>query len=390
MTKVEATTSDQNSEDKTLEGEQDKNGENRETPAKQPEKPENVVDTKKERKVQKSMKALRKEYYEFALPLWQKTTPFPDIPPQNDHRLRDPNIWRFNNNNVFESKEEWADKHHPGWESHRQNTYDDRQIGAYIHHVWDWKSSVDITRNLTKFSSKRRNLPASSQDDTSQSSSSNSAQEGTDKSNCSSNAEDDKRAKKPELAGCNFCTKYCHCSPGRRLKRPYHATIVNDREVVVEDKGVSYEKKMRLADVDSEIRDTLNTQIQQKPLGNRNRNFEIDYFTKSATNLMGSSNEIFEMMAHYRKDVTEAPNLTQEQVRELICVETTQDKYRDIYKSPYGGEGHSESEEDESDDDDEEESDDEGKDEKKKQENKVQKEQKVKQNNWSRNQLENY
>ena len=104
MTKVEATTSDQNSEDKTLEGEQDKNGENRETPAKQPEKPENVVDTKKERKVQKSMKALRKEYYEFALPLWQKTTPFPDIPPQNDHRLRDPNIWRFNNNNVFESK----------------------------------------------------------------------------------------------------------------------------------------------------------------------------------------------------------------------------------------------------------------------------------------------
>merc|ERR1712018_334401 len=99
---------------------------------------------------------------------------------------------------------------------------------------------------------------------------------------------------------------------------------------------------------------TLNTQVQEKSLSKRDRNFEIDYFTNAASNVLGSNNEIFEMLQFYRKSKKEqdAPTFTREQVRELLCVENTQSKYRNYYLSAYAGEGLSDYEESSSDEDD--------------------------------------
>ena len=51
---------------------------------------------------------------------------------------------------------------------------------------------------------------------------------------------------------------------------------------------------------------------------------------------MESANEIFDTAKHF--PYTElGPDMSQEQVRELLSVELTQDKYRKIYNSPYEG-----------------------------------------------------
>ena len=63
---------------------------------------------------------------------------------------------------------------------------------------------------------------------------------------------------------------------------------------------------------------------------------EYDNYVQVAKDLMESANEIFDTAKHF--PYTElGPDMSQEQVRELLSVELTQDKYRKIYNSPYEG-----------------------------------------------------
>ena len=63
---------------------------------------------------------------------------------------------------------------------------------------------------------------------------------------------------------------------------------------------------------------------------------EYDNYVHVAKDLMESANEIFDTAKHF--PYTElGPDMSQEQVRELLSVELTQDKYRKIYNSPYEG-----------------------------------------------------
>ena len=69
--------------------------------------------------------------------------------------------------------------------------------------------------------------------------------------------------------------------------------------------------------------------------------------------VMDSSLEIFNLATYFNKAGDNDPNYSREQVQELLSVENTQDTFRQVYKSPYGGgEGYSE-EEDSSDPDSE-------------------------------------
>ena len=66
------------------------------------------------------------------------------------------------------------------------------------------------------------------------------------------------------------------------------------------------------------------------------KNQEYDNYVQVAKDLMESANEIFDTAKHF--PYTElGPDMSQEQVRELLSVELTQDKYRKIYNSPYEG-----------------------------------------------------
>ena len=70
--------------------------------------------------------------------------------------------------------------------------------------------------------------------------------------------------------------------------------------------------------------------------------------------VMASSHEVFELASSYQSTSfrnNEKPTLTRDQARELYSVELTQNKFRSIYKSPYGNQGHSDEENTDSDED---------------------------------------
>ena len=305
--------------------------------------------------------------------------------------LKDVLVWQNKTTGkaIMETREEWADKYHPMWQQFREKT--ERELGAYIHHKWGWKQTIDPTRNLSKFSEQCKqesnqeqqqennkkvvknptkievNLSEPSVDTKDifksalkrfdEDSNKVNSQEGISKNEKHSLTE-----RRQNLAGCRFCNNLCHCSPGRHLKRPY--SVVSDKKVI--DPLVTHEKQLRYEDLDSEIRDVLNKQMFEaksfKGGGNKAKKVQMGYYENAAMHCMDSNTEVFEMLSFYRKSDNDHPNFTREQVRELLSVEKTQDKYRFIYKSPYGGEGHSDSENDSDDDNEAEEDDDDDED----------------------------
>ena len=75
------------------------------------------------------------------------------IPSIDDPKLQMPKVFmKKGNKMVFESQEEWTDNFHPMWEEFRENAKNDKQLSDFIHKKWDSSASIDVTRNLTKFS----------------------------------------------------------------------------------------------------------------------------------------------------------------------------------------------------------------------------------------------
>ncbi len=102
---------------------------------------------------------LLEKYYDRAYKNWKLTTDFKNgytIPSFPKGNFDDPKMWKDERSGKMkvEGPDEWADKHHPMWEEFRQKTRDEAKTGAFIHHKWGWNNSVDITRNLTKYSKK--------------------------------------------------------------------------------------------------------------------------------------------------------------------------------------------------------------------------------------------
>jgi len=71
-------------------------------------------------------------------------------------------------------------------------------------------------------------------------------------------------------------------------------------------------------------------------------------YSQVGVNVIASKNEAFELFNNYRKNNTDVPNFTREQVRELLSVELTQDKFTHVYRNPYatGNESEEESDDD--------------------------------------------
>ena len=244
------------------------------------------------------------------------------------------------------------------------------QFGAYIHHKWGWTTSIDITRNLTKFSRRSSSRAPQKRNQRGVGKKGRHTEDFDDdvviieekeifpfllnkvgnsddsalslRGGASNIATNDENDSVGTLANCKFCTSVCHCSPGRMLKRPYPK---NEKEF--NDREVAGEKLLRLENVHEEVRNTMNTYYANEAMGLSRPKMAL-----AATNVMSSSNEAFELATNYRKNTKDIPDFTREQVRELLSVELTQDRFRHIYRDPYDcGRGNEEEESDDSDDD---------------------------------------
>lgn len=208
------------------------------------------------------------------------------------------------------SSGEFADKNHPQWDEYRQTTSIPEMV-KLIHRDWGAGNTIDLTRNLTKHSN--RQLPSMI------------------------------------ISGCQYCANRCHCSPGRKIIRPYPIAYQN-RPWLDPDVDLRTEKILKKSeDVASDIRDCVNTAMHNEVLDLQEHSEEFRSYAQMASDLMGSTNEIFDTAKHF--PYTElGPDFSQEELRELISVELTQDRYRKIYNSPYEGLDDSDDEEEEDED----------------------------------------
>ena len=311
---------------------------------------------------------IKKGYYEKAVPYWKKTLkPHCIIPNINDidgpQLLKDMKKQKIIG---FESVHEWADKHHPNWQEHRRGTAKENEIWAFIHTQWDWTNTIDITRNLTKFSKRgplKKHKSSKKRFNHEAPTFVNEEKEIDSKDIFSvllkniDNSENDiigevgaegsvGSEKTETKEGCGFCTGRCHCSPGRRRKRPYSKTAKE-----YEDMNLPPEKILKETDVQQEVRNAMNTQMHNMHEETALKNGQKNYYEEAASKVISSTQEIFPLIQSYHKNYDEVPKLTREQSRELLSVEMTQDRYRSIYKSPYAGQGHSDDEEEDNDED---------------------------------------
>ena len=303
--------------------------------------------------------ALKQEYYQSAMSYWKKTTPkdklslLPNWTPRFQH-LSAPVVHRSSDKSVknlaFEQPDEWADKYHPMWEEYRRIYHENPgQFPSFIHSKWGNGSRIDITRNLTRFSRRRSNkkmkksgkakssneLPETATDDT---------EEGVDDKNIlekmfksvdqnSGNKESDSNKLKHlkidsgPVAGCNYCRYRCHCSPGKRVKIPYHGPTFRDKEVKKEDL-IDYNE------LKEEVRSAINTQMHNELPPEEIKGQKWRY-QRMADNVIQSAEEFGGLLERYGSNRF---IITRDQVRELVSVELTQDKYNQVYKiSAYEG-----------------------------------------------------
>ena len=326
----------------------------------------------------KSIQQIMREYYEKARKDWENDmkiakVQFP-IPPIRF--LKEPNSRKDSRTKKFiaiEKYDEWKDNYHPMWAEYR--TCNRERWPALISEKWGKDKTIDISRNLTKFSNRLGLKSAAvTKNKAGSKSKSNTKQlpetcneikelEPTEILNLMLESVRSKENDENEidsgpavptststnsLAGCKYCTFRCHCSPGRRLKRPYSEIY----PPVIDTDLKSQPKLLKLGDVEEEIRNYKTTRMNNEEPEDRlqnDTNAVINTYMNQAGEVMNSSKEIFELGTYFNK---EENNFSREQVRELLSVENTQDTFRQVYKSPYGGEGYSD-EEDSSDTDSE-------------------------------------
>ena len=136
-------------------------------------------------------------------------------------------------------------QHHPKWEEFANMSLS--QYGAFIHHKWNWNTSIDLTRNLTKFAPrtkasnsvpKRKNKKSSRTlanqsdfddvEEIDQNAIIGVLLNKVDESRDTISGEANSSLEQSEVSqaysnflnpNCKFCSSICHCSPGRQLKR---------------------------------------------------------------------------------------------------------------------------------------------------------------------------
>ena len=355
---------------------------------------ENKSKPAKANQVNKTHK-IKEEYYQKAKEDWKK-----DIAASGD-QFSIPPIYSLKQPQVFtdyrdqrkiigyESVGEWKDKYHPMWAEYRQC----HDLSHLIYRKWGLEKTIDITRNLTKFSnrsvqaksaakskaaSNSKNSKAASKQvhDTTETKVIENANimdvmlesvrneredEITDLAAANSNQPVGKEvasdvsltSNQTSLAGCRYCTFRCHCSPGRKQKRPYPENC----PPYVDDDLKSHPKLLNLPDVQKEVRNYKTTRMNNEESESRLNMFNVvESYANEAKDVILSSHEVFDLAGFFNKsdyDNRNPTDFTREQVRELLSVENTQDTLRKVYKSAYGGEGYSDEESDSSDSDSE-------------------------------------
>ena len=360
---------------------------------------ENKSKPAKANQVNKTHK-IKEEYYQKAKEDWKKDIAASGV------QFSIPTIYSLKQPQVFtdyrdqrkiigyESVGEWKDKYHPMWAEYRQ--CHPNNLSHLIYRKWGLEKTIDITRNLTKFSNRSvqaKSVAKSKAASNSKNSKSANKQvhdttetkvienanimdvmlesvrneredEITDLAaahSANSNQPADKEAasdvsltsNQTSLAGCRYCTFRCHCSPGRKQKRPYPENC----PPYVDDDLKSQPKLLNLPDVQKEVRNYKTTRMNNEESESQLNMFNVvESYANEAKNVIFSSHEVFDLAGFFNKsdyDNHNPTDFTREQVRELLSVENTQDTLRKVYKSAYGGEGYSDEESDSSDSDSE-------------------------------------
>ena len=360
---------------------------------------ENKSKPAKANQVNKTHK-IKEEYYQKAKEDWKKdiATSGVQFSIPTIYSLKQPQVftdYRDQRKIIgYESVGEWKDKYHPMWAEYRQCHPND--LSHLIYQKWGLEKTIDITRNLTKFSNRSVQAKSAAKSkaasNSKNSKSANKQVHDTTETKVIENAnimdvmlesvrnerEDeitdlaaansanssqpaDKEAasdvsltsNQTSLAGCRYCTFRCHCSPGRKQKRPYPENC----PPYVDDDLKSQPKLLNLPDVQKEVRNYKTTRMNNEESESQLNMFNVvESYAKGAQNVIFSSHEVFDLAGFFNKsdyDNHNPTDFTREQVRELLSVENTQDTLRKVYKSAYGGEGYSDEESDSSDSDSE-------------------------------------
>ena len=360
---------------------------------------ENKSKPAKANQVNKTHK-IKEEYYQKAKEDWKKdiATSGVQFSIPTIYSLKQPQVftdYRDQRKIIgYESVGEWKDKYHPMWAEYRQCHPND--LSHLIYRKWGLEKTIDITRNLTKFSNRSVQAKSAAKSkaasNSKNSKSANKQVHDTTETKVIENAnimdvmlesvrnerEDeitdlaaansansslpaDKEAasdvslnsNQTSLAGCRYCTFRCHCSPGRKQKRPYPENC----PPYVDDDLKSQPKLLNLPDVQKEVRNYKTTRMNNEESESQLNMFSVvESYANEATKVIFSSHEVFDLAGFFNKsdyDNHNPTDFTREQVRELLSVENTQDTLRKVYKSAYGGEGYSDEESDSSDSDSE-------------------------------------
>ena len=102
------------------------------------------------------------------------------------------------------------------------------------------------------------------------------------------------------LAGCQYCTNRCHCSPGRLILRPYPIDQ-QDKLFIDPDVDVKTEKLLvNSEDVATEIRGCINTAMHNEVPDNLSENHpEFHIYSQMTKDLIESVDEIFDTAKHF-------------------------------------------------------------------------------------------
>jgi len=273
-----------------------------------------------------SKRQIRIKYYRESKAEWIKTTkagfPLPSVNQTSEVRA-----WKHptipNTYHGWEDVTEWADRCHPMWQEYRR--VQPLEYHQFIHSKWGYSKQIDITRNLTKFSTS--NSSASS------------------KSSSSKNGGSSPMMSK---APCKYCDLVCFCSPGKRQKRPYWTSVVaNDDTAPPSAKKAKLMAKEQFQEV---VRGHLERQLNEKAAAaaqGQKAGSNTDAFLRRAVQVLRSVDETFDLAQRYALP-SETPAFSDDQVKELLSLEETFDAFATHYKSPY------DNDDDDSDDSDDE------------------------------------
>lgn len=305
------------------------------------------------------LKRIDRMYYEVLQYVYNKYRDEPgilQIPPAKQARAwvykdrKDPNSIIG-----FESLEEYVDNKHPLWSilklkfqdflQHQQGPLPHALLAAEARQQWRSGLRLDLNRNLTRFPRHRAARPGCRPNSLSSAGRQKKAADAKEKliemyERVGAEAvfvkrqEDERyqlylnrkahpqqgvpaRQEDPELAECEYCLKFCLCSPGRFLRGPSRKRKSGGAA------GCAPEDKRRRMDDDVERRVDLFLAMVGSQDVNR------------CVNIVKSYEEATNLNALYEKEKEEEEAISDDMIRELASMEKIHDDFRRYYKSPY-------------------------------------------------------